>query len=881
MSMSMFHMVLASPPSRTPVLTIYREQQAFGPYESESGPDFSSGIVLQVAESATEYHNVQTFCQGMLRVIGVQNRFPHDDPDSPLVVSLELLTREIRELGSICREAGIEPPLVMLYTGLDPHRLRERLYSMGVPPDEFGTQPEEWWTKFREGKSSVLVESGFILGKVSLKTVDNGYVTFGLSARTSPLNVENPDSESANYIDPVVLYSELAAACISDGTPAIDPEEAANSWLEVATKNRVLITFRDEWNHPLISPHETVEVRGGTSLVTAPLTFHRQGTLCVPGGWSNYTCRIAGRMLTPIPSDRGASDIVVITAKPPAHLVVCTVRPEDWFHEPYPPLRHKDKELRHEKDGRIVYYTECNKVEPLFDGFQCFSRLVEDLKRVNDPSHFILLGGWWMNHKFQLEPGNPHSTLEHLLTEADNTGATIRGLIFDYFGLKIPDSVPNLIQKYLPWNDVTDEFIDSLSGGESVLDRRTHHFADIMKMGPVPMGGLETLTQKQAMEILFGERDLQTLGSNVLKGIEHFGSHHSKYVVIKNSEGTAAYLGGLDINPNRLDGPDHLPEDSRWHEVHCRVQGPAVADVCKAFSDRWNDHPDHPSILSVAPNTTIPDATCMVQIACTHGAGTLSYAPDGDRTIWATLERAIGRAQKYIYIEDQFLFYDKLSARLLERLDHIDHLIMVADGTYIAGVPGIFRMFADECARGRYLFLNPLVSAHPEKVHVFTLRNYGSEYKVHSKVVIIDDIFATIGSANVCRRSFTHDSELNAFVLDGRVEEGARKFARDLRIFLWAEHLGWHHNFEMARNILADVDRAVKYLTTKRPSSARLRPYDLNWGKTASYPRYWDTIVDPDGSTRVESAECKKKSKNPFLLAVTKLRKYLMKLLRM
>jgi phosphatidylserine/phosphatidylglycerophosphate/cardiolipin synthase-like enzyme len=71
---------------------------------------------------------------------------------------------------------------------------------------------------------------------------------------------------------------------------------------------------------------------------------------------------------------------------------------------------------------------------------------------------------------------------------------------------------------------------------------------------------------------------------------------------------------------------------------------------------------------------------------------------------------------------------------------------------------------------------------------------------VHAKVAVVDDVWAAVGSANLNRRSWSHDSELTAAVLDehqdGRAPavptdhgDPARRFARELRLTLLREHL--------------------------------------------------------------------------------------------
>src|SRR3712207_2973379 len=86
-------------------------------------------------------------------------------------------------------------------------------------------------------------------------------------------------------------------------------------------------------------------------------------------------------------------------------------------------------------------------------------------------------------------------------------------------------------------------------------------------------------------------------------------------------------------------------------------------------------------------------------------------------------------------------------------------------------------------------------------VHVFDVENHeGTPVYVHAKVCAVDDVWASVGSDNFNRRSWTHDSELSSAVLDTTRDPreprdpagtgaGARTFARDLRLELAREHL--------------------------------------------------------------------------------------------
>ena len=61
---------------------------------------------------------------------------------------------------------------------------------------------------------------------------------------------------------------------------------------------------------------------------------------------------------------------------------------------------------------------------------------------------------------------------------------------------------------------------------------------------------------------------------------------------------------------------------------------------------------------------------------------------------------------------------------------------------------------------------------------------------VHTKAMIVDDVFVGVGSCNANRRGYFHDGEITAFAVPEQLKSAPENPARALRCALWAEHLG-------------------------------------------------------------------------------------------
>jgi phosphatidylserine/phosphatidylglycerophosphate/cardiolipin synthase-like enzyme len=142
---------------------------------------------------------------------------------------------------------------------------------------------------------------------------------------------------------------------------------------------------------------------------------------------------------------------------------------------------------------------------------------------------------------------------------------------------------------------------------------------------------------------------------------------------------------------------------------------------------------------------------------------------------------------------------------------------------------------------GRQAAIQVCRSAGGDRFAIYDVENHaGVPVYVHSKVVVVDDVWSMIGSDNLNRRSWTHDSELSAAVLDSEHDprepadpagegDGARVFARNLRLELMAEHL------DRAPGDLDDLVDPVKAFEAVRASAEGLRDWHFG-GATGPRP---------------------------------------------
>jgi phosphatidylserine/phosphatidylglycerophosphate/cardiolipin synthase-like enzyme len=254
--------------------------------------------------------------------------------------------------------------------------------------------------------------------------------------------------------------------------------------------------------------------------------------------------------------------------------------------------------------------------------------------------------------------------------------------------------------------------------------------------------------------------------------------HHEKTIVIDDR---VAFVGGIDLTDqsgDRFDSSEHpFRATVGWHDVCARIEGPAVADVADHFRMRWNQVAGQ--TLPAAARSD-PAGDVELQIVRTVPEGVYESEPRGDFRIVESYLRALRSAERFVYLENQFLWSPEIEAALADKLanpPNDDFRVVVVlpakPSTGADDTRGVLaELIAADAGAGRLLACTLYARSGNRSTPVY----------VHAKVGIIDDRWLTLGSANLNEHSLFNDTELNLVTHDERV-------AREVRLRLWSEHL--------------------------------------------------------------------------------------------
>jgi len=234
--------------------------------------------------------------------------------------------------------------------------------------------------------------------------------------------------------------------------------------------------------------------------------------------------------------------------------------------------------------------------------------------------------------------------------------------------------------------------------------------------------------------------------------------NHRKILVV---DGQTGFIGGLNV------GDEYLSKNPRfgfWRDTHLCLQGPAVADLQRVFAEDWD---------FAAAERLIPEdgAENCVYLQTLTGQGPypaqiIDSGPDRDlKGIREIYFAAILQAERRVWIASPYFVPD---AGLLDALR-------------LAGHKGVDVRFLGQFRPDKIIpqyaarfFWGEVLSANV-KVYQYT------KGMMHSKVVLVDDDWVSVGTANLDNRSLHLNFEVNCLIYSRRaVAELAAQFERDL-----------------------------------------------------------------------------------------------------
>lgn len=259
------------------------------------------------------------------------------------------------------------------------------------------------------------------------------------------------------------------------------------------------------------------------------------------------------------------------------------------------------------------------------------------------------------------------------------------------------------------------------------------------------------LKKKHIKQLRAGEIEIYEFDPVRFPWVNHvFSRDHRKIVVI---DGCVAYTGGMNVADYYIHGTEQVGE---WRDMHCRIEGGAVNELQRIFLKIWNKTSkqniqgdkyfragEDSGFTNLKPDTTSTSGNKMV--------GIINREPRISNEIIRTFYYgAIDNAKDSIKLINPYLtMNNKLKRKLKKAVKRGVKLeIMVSAKSDIPLTPDcVFYNVHKLMKKGAHIWV------YEPGFH-------------HTKIIMVDGSFCTVGSANLNARSLSWDYEENAVIVD-------------------------------------------------------------------------------------------------------------------
>ena len=221
-----------------------------------------------------------------------------------------------------------------------------------------------------------------------------------------------------------------------------------------------------------------------------------------------------------------------------------------------------------------------------------------------------------------------------------------------------------------------------------------------------------------------------------------FHRDHRKIVVI---DGKIGYTGGMNIADYYIEG---LPEIGDWRDMHIRIEGNAVNELQDIFLDMWNKCTQQD--IGGATYYPLKNDSMIASLPSKDVAIVDRYPRKSPKIIRNVYAHAIENAENKIQIINPYFTPTKTIKRAIKEA--------IKKGTKVEiMIPGKSDIgFTPDAA----LYIANQLRKKGADIYIY---NGGFH---HSKIMMIDSLYCTVGSTNLNSRSLRFDYEVNAFVFD-------------------------------------------------------------------------------------------------------------------
>ncbi|MEZ4394705.1 MAG: phosphatidylserine/phosphatidylglycerophosphate/cardiolipin synthase family protein [Polyangiales bacterium] len=482
-----------------------------------------------------------------------------------------------------------------------------------------------------------------------------------------------------------------------------------------------------------------------------------------------------------------------------------------------------------------------NALRLLMDGEEAWNAVLADLRQARSTVH---ASTWWWESDFELfrDPtGHVNSTLDArrrntALAIFESLPATKRVLVGQFWSMD--GSLSTLTSDAaLRAHGTTAgdrfEYMGQANPSDGMLawSIPPFQFADrVRALDPSGAGGV-SFDAEPAVASTIAPRNVDLTHWPITLDLNH-ASYHQKFMVIDDR---LAFIGGMnlrrvdwDTSAHRVFEPrrmllnstnderravaarDALPDTGPRKDYMLRVEGPSARDAQDVFHRRWRylldtnaRYSDDASDFTVAPPAAPVAGGVQAQVTATLPAPFHEYA------IAESWMNAVSQARSYIFIEDQYFRIPMLTEAIQRRMTEVPTLRLMV-------VTKPINEWTDPGCAWTYRTHGELTQRFPTRYRLLQLQAFDTQVTwgfdetecrfqamdTHSKMLIVDDEFMSVGSCNKNNRGILYEAELNVAVHDRAwvTAQRQRIFANMLqRSDVPADVDGWWAAFEAQR----------------------------------------------------------------------------------